>query len=75
MSQFLGNWDFDQLQEADQGIFGDDESDLSEPPSPTSSMDIDLDPFKSDDKSDSEHVLDPNRFSVQFLLPLEVRYP
>ena len=70
MSHFLLNWNFESLQAADKEMFDDDdESELSDGMSMQSSMDLDMKPFESDSTSNSKS----NGFSVQHLLPLEVR--
>ena len=69
-SQLPLNWNFDDLRKADQDMFDDDESELSDMSSSVSSMDIDMDAFGSDRISH----LDPGRDRFP-LLPLEVRYP
>ena len=71
-SQLPLQWNFDDLQAADQDMFDDNESELSYMPSSASPMDIDMEPFGSDQISHPDP--DPDRFSVQFLLPLEVRH-
>ncbi len=68
MSGFISNWDFDSLRAADQDMFDDGESELSDGISLDSSMDIDMDPFESGAPSHAES----SGFSVQYLLPLEV---
>jgi hypothetical protein len=69
-SQLPLDWNFEDLRAADQDMFDDEESELSDMPSSTSPMDIDMDLFGSDQISHPDP--DPDRFSVQFLLPLEV---
>lgn len=67
MSPFILSWDFDSLRAADEEMF-DDGSELSDALSLQSSMDLDMGPFQSD------VAVDPTGFSVQNLLPLEVRF-
>lgn len=49
-------------------MFDDNEPELSDNLSSMSSMDVDMNPFRTDTKSDAES----DRFSAQYILPLEV---
>ena len=72
-SRFLLNWNFDGFQAADNAMFVDCESELSEGLSLASSMEIDIDPFDHDFANpDAKSYPKPGDFSVQYLLPLEV---
>lgn len=67
------NWNMEDLWAAEQEMVDDDQSVLSDVPSLASSMDIDMGPFGSDPVFASGP--DPGRFSLQYLLPLEVQHP
>lgn len=55
-------------------MFDDDESELSDNISLTSSMDIDIDPFASNtNTAHPKPDAGVDGFSIQYLLPLEVR--
>jgi hypothetical protein len=68
MSHFPIEWNLDSLQATENDLFDDDESELSDV-----IKDIDMDPFESDHASTSNPSSQYERFSVQYLLPLEVR--
>jgi hypothetical protein len=75
MSLFFPSSGFNRLQTADRAISDDDESDLSDNLSLKDPMDVDIDPSLSEpiaplEKPSPRH----GSFSVQYLLPLEVRY-
>lgn len=72
-SHLPANWKYEDLRAADQDMCDNDDSELSDVLSPASPFDVDMEPFGSDPKIHPDP--DPNCFSVQFLLPLEVRYP
>jgi hypothetical protein len=69
MSQFPMDWNLDSLQATENEMSDDDESELTD-----AIMDIDMDRFESDHTSTLNPGSQPERFSVQYLLPLEVRY-
>lgn len=74
MSPFLLNWNLDSIRAADKAVFGDEDSELSDNISLTSSMNVDMNPFESDSTTPfGKSKPQPGGFSVQYLLPLEVR--
>ena len=72
-SHLSTNWKYEDLRAADQDMFDNDDSELSDVLSSASALAIDMEPFGSEPKIHPDP--NPNRFSVQFLLPLEARYP
>jgi hypothetical protein len=74
MSRFLSNWDLDSVQTEDKAMLYDDESELSDNMSLTYSMDADMNPFELDPTAlVGKPYPKIGSYSVQFLLPLEVR--
>jgi hypothetical protein len=69
MSHFPMDWNLDSRQGTENETFEDDESELTD-----AIMDIDIDRLESDHTSTLNPGSQPERFSAQYLLPLEVRY-
>jgi hypothetical protein len=74
MDRFLLNWNFESLQAADEELFVDDESELSDAISVESSMEIDMDLFESKNFLDPKFQPNFDGTCARSLLPLEVRY-
>jgi hypothetical protein len=74
MDRFLLNWNFESLQAADEELFFNGESELSDAISVDSSMEIDMDPFESKKSLDPKFQPNFDGICARSLLPLEVRY-